>query len=204
VWLCGIAYNSRLVKADEAPKGFADLLDPKWQGKLVKAHPGYSGTILTATQQMARDLGWSYFEQLAKQKVMQVQSAADPPKKLALGEREVMVDGAEYVVTRLKEKGEPVEFVYAVEGTPLITGPAAIINNPPNPNAARLFHIWSFSREAQQLNVDVGGLRSVHAEVSERRGRKPLGEIKLMREDPGEVDRSAAEIKAKYTRLFHV
>ena len=204
VWLCGIAYNTKLVKAEEAPKSFADLLDPKWMGKLVKAHPGYSGTVLTATHQMARDLGWSYFEKLAKQKVMQVQSAADPPKKLALGERSVMVDGGDYVVTRLKEKGEPVEFVHASEGTPLITGPAAIMNSPPNPNAARLFHIWSFTVEAQQLNVDVGGLRSAHALVKERPDRKPLSEIKLMREDAVEVARLADEIKARYTQIFRV
>jgi iron(III) transport system substrate-binding protein len=159
VWLCGIAYNTKRVKVEEAPKSFADLLDPKWTGKLVKAHPGYSGTIMTATHQMARDLGWSYFEKLAKQKVMQVQSAAMRPGSSALGERAVMVDGTEYTITRLKEKGEPVEFVYATEGTPLITGPAAIMKNPPNPNAARLFHNWSFTAEAQQLNVDVGALR---------------------------------------------
>ena len=164
----------------------------------------FAGTILTATHQMARDLGWSYFEKLAKQKVMQVQSAGDPPRKLALGERAIMVDGADYLATLLKEKGEPVEFVYATEGTPLITGPAAIMRNPPNPNAARLFHNWSFTVEAQQLNIDVGGLRSVHALVKERRDRKPLSEIKLMREDPVEVDRSAEEIKAKYAQIFRV
>ena len=81
-----------------ARRAYADLLDPKWTGKIVKAHPGYSGTIMTATQQLSRDLGWAYFEKLAKQKIMQVQSAAEPPKKLALGERAVMADGGEYVV----------------------------------------------------------------------------------------------------------
>jgi len=75
-----IGYNTRLVKAEDAPKSFADLLDPKWIGKIVKGHPGYSGTIMTATYEISRDIGWDFFEKLAKQRVMQVQSAADPPK----------------------------------------------------------------------------------------------------------------------------
>ena len=136
---------------------------------------------------------------------MQVQAAVDPAKKLALGERAVAVDAIEYLITRLKETGEPVEFVYATEGTPLITGPSAIMKSPPNPGIpARLFHNWSFTVEAQQLNVDVGALRSVHALVKERRDRNSLSEIKLMREDPAEVDRMAEEIKTKYTRIFGV
>ncbi|MCC7345896.1 MAG: extracellular solute-binding protein, partial [Variibacter sp.] len=116
VFFSVIAYNTSLVKAADAPKGFADLLDPKWAGKMMKAHPGYSGTIMTATFQMARDLGWEYFEKLSKQRVMQLQSASDPPKKLSLGERAVQVDGSEYVILQLKEKGQPVEPVYAAEG----------------------------------------------------------------------------------------
>src|SRR6266571_4858245 len=37
-----IAYNAKLVSAGDVPKGWKDLLDPKWKGKLVTAHPGYS------------------------------------------------------------------------------------------------------------------------------------------------------------------
>src|SRR4051794_21600395 len=103
VYLCVMARNTDLVKAEDAPKSFRDLLEPKWAGKIVKAHPGYSGTILTATYQTARDVGWDYYEKLAKQRVMQVQSASDPPKKLALGERAIMADGIEYGVFQLKE-----------------------------------------------------------------------------------------------------
>src|SRR5476651_565546 len=43
VYLNVIGYNTNLVKPEAAPKSFADLLDPKWKGKLVKSHPGYSG-----------------------------------------------------------------------------------------------------------------------------------------------------------------
>ena len=145
VWLCIIAYNTNLVKPEDAPKSFADLLDPKWKGKIVKAHPGYSGTIMTATFQMQRDLGWGYLEKLAKQNVMQVQSSADPPKKLALGERAVQADGNEYNIFQIKEKGGPVEPVYATEGTPLVVGPNGMFKDAPNPNAARLFQCFCFS-----------------------------------------------------------
>ena len=132
-WVCVIGYNTNLVKAEDAPKSYADLLEPKWIGKIVKAHPSYSGTIMTATYQMSRDLGWGFFEKLAKQKIMQVQSSADPPKKLALGERAVMADGNEYNMFQLKEKGRPVEIVYATEGSPLIVGPNAIFKTRAQP-----------------------------------------------------------------------
>ena len=125
-----IAYNTKLVKPEDAPKSFADLLDPKWSGKIVKAHPGYCGTIMTATHQIARDLGWEYFEKLAKQKVMQVQSATEPPKKLALGERADHGRRQRLPVPAARRSGEPVEIVYPTEGTPLISRPDAASSRP--------------------------------------------------------------------------
>jgi iron(III) transport system substrate-binding protein len=204
IWLSSIAYNTTLVKPEDAPKSFADLLDPKWAGKMVKGHPAYSGTIMTATFQMVRELGWEYFEKLAKQRIMQVQSSTDPPKKLSLGERAVMADGNEYGVVLLKEAGQPVEPVYPTEGTPTISGPTGIFAAAPHPNAARLFQAWLHTRQTQQFFIDFTAQYSVHAQVQSKPGRRRFSDIKLMKEDAAALEQMTEEIKTRYARLFRV
>jgi len=204
LYLSSIAYNTKLVKPEDAPKSYADLLDPKWAGKMVKGHPAYSGTIMTATFQLVRDLGWDYLDKLSKQRVMQVQSSTDPPKKLSLGERAVMADGNEYGIVLLKEAGQPVEPIYPTEGTPTISGPTAIFASAPHPNAARLFQAWFHTRESQQFFCDYTAQYSAHAQVVPHPGRRKLTDIKLMKEDPAGVEKMVEEIKTRYARLFRV
>ncbi len=202
VSLSVMGYNTKLVKPEDAPKSLADLLDPKWSGKMVKAHPSYSGTILTATFQTARDLGWGFYEQLAKQKVMQVQSATEPPKKLSLGERSIMVDGNDYVLMQLKAEGNPVEIIYATAGSPLNISPSAVMKNAPNPNAARLFQNFLYTVEGQQYLVDVGFMRSFHPQVKPRAGVPGLADVKIMKEDAAAVVEQVEAIKERYRKLF--
>jgi iron(III) transport system substrate-binding protein len=196
-----MGYNTRLVKPGDAPKSFADLLDAKWTGKIVKAHPGYSGTIMTATFEQVEALGWPYFAKLAGQHVMQTQSATDPPKKLALGERPVMADGSEYVMLELIASGNPVAIVYPTEGTPLILGSAGVMKEAPHPSAARLFISYLFSLEGQQLMSDAG-TRSLHPAVKEPEGRVALKDLKLIRADPQAQEQAIEEIKRRYAEYF--
>ena len=203
-WLEVIGYNTNLVKPEDAPKSYADLLDPKWLGKICKGHPGYSGAILTNTYLWVRELGWPYLEKLAQQKVMQLQSAADPPKKIAIGERAIMADGNDYSLDLAKRQNQPVAVVHPAEGAPVIPVPSGIFRSAPNPNAARLFQSYLFSVEAQQIFIDVFAHRSFHALTKETPGRAPLSSFKLLQADPKLVLAQSEEIKARYSKLFGV
>ncbi|BDA83347.1 ABC transporter substrate-binding protein [Aureimonas sp. SA4125] len=197
-----LAYRSDLLPEADAPKTWTDLLDPKYKDRMVKAHPGYSGTVMTSTFVLSELLGWEFFEKLGGQGVMQVQSSTEPPKKLAQGERSLQVDGNEYNVFRLQEEGVPIKIVYPAEGTPLAVGNAAVLKQAPSPNAAKLFYAFLFSQEAQQLNSDFGGLRSFHPDVKEKANRTPIADIKLLHSDPAKLEPEIQTIKTNYEQYF--
>ena len=197
-----MGYNTKLVDAKDAPTGYVDLLDPKWKGKLVKSHPGYSGTSLTGTYAITKLLGWDYLEKLSKQQVQQLQSTTATPKSIASGERAVMVDGNEYNMFIEIDAKSPVKIIYPKEGTPFVTSPTAIFAEAPHPNAARVFQNFLYTAKTQQLAVDEGGTRSVHPDVKDPPGRTPLTEIKLLPDDPVAMLPQVAEIKKRYTAIF--
>ena len=200
--LSPIAYNASIVKPADAPKTWNDLLAPQWKGKLVKAHPAYSGSEMTADYELMKAFGWTYLQKLAAQQVMQVQSSTEPPKVLARGERPVMAGGNEYVVFELQGQGSPIGLIYPPEGTPFESSPAAVMQQAPHPNAARLFYDYLMSTETQQMLVTVGGLRSVRAGIKEPAGRVPITRIRLFHEDARGVLATSDEMKKRYAQDF--
>src|SRR6184192_33738 len=197
-----IAYNTKAVSAAEAPKTWKDLLDPKWKGKMVTAHPGYSGVIATHVLALVKLLGWDYFKQLAANQLMLVQSANDPSGVVASGERPVAVDGGDYTFYKIKKKGNPVEIVYPKEGVPLVVSPTAIAAWAPHPNAAKLFTDFTFSRELQQVLADTEGLYTGHPEVRYPADKPRLSDLKLLQIDPEELQKRNEEIKKRFVEFF--
>jgi len=197
-----IAYNPKVIPPAEAPKTWKDLLDPKWKGKMVTAHPGYSGIIATHVLALVNLHGWDYFKQLAQNKLMLVQSAVDPSGVVASGERPVAVNGGDYTFAQTKRKGNPVEIVYPKEGVPLIVSPTAITSFAPHPNTARLFTDFIFTREVQQVLADSEDLYTGHPEVKYPADKPKLHELKLLESDPDELERRTEEIRKRFVEFF--
>ena len=197
-----IMYNTKSVAAAEAPKTWKDLLDPKWKGKEVTAHPGYSGVTATHVLALVHLYGWDYFKQLGQNRVMLTQSANDPPTVVASGERIIAVNGGEYSAYQLKKKGNPIEIVYPKEGVPLVVSPTAIAAFAPHPNAARLFTDFTFTRDVQQVMADSEGLYTGHPEVKYPADKPKLGELKLLTVDADELEKRNEEIKKRFVEFF--
>ncbi|MEK6710041.1 MAG: extracellular solute-binding protein [Nitrospinota bacterium] len=197
-----IPYNTKLLSPGEAPKSWKDLLDPKWKGKLVTAHPAYSGTIVSQILALANLYGWDYWKHLAQQKPLLVQSVFDPGQVVASGERALGINGAEYFLYTQQKKGNPIGIVYPQDGVPLIISSTAITNFAPHPNAAKLFTDFIFTREVLQYLADAEGLYVPHPDVTYPADKPKLSELKILPLDPEELERKTEEIKKRFVELF--
>ena len=197
-----IAYNTQKISAADAPRTWKDLLDPKWKGRMVTAHPGYSGVIATHVLALVHLHGWEYFQALAKNQLMLVQSAVDPAGVVASGERPVAVNGGDYTFYQSKKQGNPVEIVYPKEGVPLVVSPTAITSFAPHPNAARLFTDFGFTREVQQVMADSEGLYTGHPDVKYPADKPKLTDLRLLTAEPDELEKRNEEIKKRFVEFF--
>lgn len=201
-FLIVISYNSKLLPAAEAPKNWRDLLDPKWKAKLVTAHPGYSGAVATYMLALVNLYGWDYFQQLAKNQLHLRQSVHDPAQVVASGERLVGANGADYFLYLQRKKGNPIGIVYPQDGAPLVVSPSAITGSAPNPNAARLFTDFIFTKEVQQFLADSEALYVPHPEVSYPADKPKLTDLRLLTVNAEELEGRSEEIKKRFVEFF--
>lgn len=201
-----MVYNTELVPESEAPKGYADLADPKWKGALAISHPGYSvgAAIVPFFWSQTPDLGLELMDKIAANEPLINQSVHDSTAAVISGERKVAVvvnDAGFYT----DGKGESVEAIYPSEGVPTAGGGVGVTKQAPHPYAARELLDYILSQEGQQIMADAS--RTVFRDdVEYPAGYVPptSGDQNLYVVDPAEFAAKHNEIITHFQQVFGV
>jgi ABC-type Fe3+ transport system substrate-binding protein len=176
-WIAVIMYvfapgiNTDLLPKDQAPKTFAELLDPKlkgkmaWNGSSLAGAYGFVANILTS---MGEDKGMAYLRALAKQQVVNVDASSRAVlDQVIAGEYWINLMTFNHHTVISARKGAPCDWL-KVEPTPVTLDSLALLKDAPHPNAARLLIEFLLSEEGQKIfqqNAYLPALPSVPAMV---------------------------------------
>jgi iron(III) transport system substrate-binding protein len=144
-----IAYNTRLVRGDEIPKSYEDLLLPKWKGKLG-LDLNKTEWFVAMLQMMGEDRGRKYMEALGKQNIQARDGNTITGQLLAAGEFSLVVSQYPTSVEEMKKAGAPVEWVPLQPHFVYAQGIGVTAKNS-HPAAGRLFVDYCLSQEGQMI-----------------------------------------------------
>jgi iron(III) transport system substrate-binding protein len=142
------AYNTNLIKKDELPKTYQDLLDPKWKGKL-----GYEAEnvewFTTVANVLGGDSGVQFFRDLVTKNGLSVRKGHSLLNNMVVsGEVPLGLTLYNYMPAQAKEKGAPIDWFVLQPAVARANG-IGVLKNAPKPNAAALFADYMVS-EAQK------------------------------------------------------
>lgn len=171
------SYNTQLIKKEELPKSFNDLLDPKWKGKLgieSKAEEWYSKVISV----MGEEKGIKYFRELVTKNGMSARLGASLLHNLVIA-GEVPMALTVYIDLPEKDKraGKPVDW-FALDPVVAQGFNMSIAQKAQHPHAALLFYDYMLSAETQKL------LASLHYYPANAKVTNPYPNMKIEVIDP--------------------
>jgi len=144
-----IAYNTRLVKPDEVPNSYQDLLDPRWMGRLglEASEVDWFGSMVKA---MGETRGLEFFRKLALQKPQLRTGHTLMGGLVASGEIPLAASLYNHNAERLIVTGAPIKWKAL---TPTFGRPnaVAVAKRAERPYAALLFADFMLSLEGQRL-----------------------------------------------------
>jgi iron(III) transport system substrate-binding protein len=161
-----IGYNPTLVPPG-AIRSYRDLLDPRWRGQVVMIDPRSAGPGLAMATflYLAPELGPDFLSQLLASGIVFSKDDRQLLDWVGRGQRAIVLSPAERSAVELRRKGVPLEMLGGsalAEGTyfSAASGTTAVINQPPNPNATRVYLNWLLSREGQSVVSEATGYPS--------------------------------------------
>jgi iron(III) transport system substrate-binding protein len=197
-----VLHNTNKVKAEDAPKSWKGLLDPKWINQVAVGHPGFSGFVGIWTVQMKKLFGWDYFETLAKHKPQIGRSIIDTVTMLSSGERMVAA-GPGALAYLQASRGNPIGVIIPEEGAVLMSSPTAIMKNARRPNASKLFVEFLHGKEAAEIARDEFG-SPLRTDVDPRPGVIRVNEMKLIQPTVEEIVKGVPEVTEQWRDTFGI
>ena len=199
-----IAYNTKLVKADEAPRSVFDLAEPKWRGQVAMADPRFGSTSfhVAALYAMAGDEKMDdFFRRLKANGVRVVDGNSVVRDLVARGEVKVGLTDTDDVNVAI-EDGQPIAMVLpdaAGLGVPVMPNMVALIANAPHPDEGRQLIDYLLSADVErQLAQSEAVQIPVHAGVA---GPKNIPAIDTFRPMTLDYTNAAARVEDVTRRL---
>jgi iron(III) transport system substrate-binding protein len=201
------SYNTQMVPADQAPKTYEDLLDPKWKGNIAWTNdltpngpPGFIYNILTV---MGEKKGMDYLRKLAAQKVVSIPGSQRVVlDRVIAGEYPLGIMTFNHHDAISAAKGAPVTWI-RMEPLVATNSTISVVKNAPHPNAARLFIEFVLSDEGQKVLADAFYLPakpSIKAKVPDLKPED--GHFKVTVIGPNVVAKGLKNWIAIYNELF--
>src|SRR5437899_9973065 len=146
------AYNTQLVKKEDLPKTFQDLLDPKWRGRLgIEANvPEWYSTVALS---MGEEKGIQFFRDLVARNGISVRTGHSLLNNMVVaGEVPLALTVYNFMAEAARRKGATIDW-FALEPAVARMSGIGIAHRAPHPHAALHFYDFMLSTEAQELLV---------------------------------------------------
>lgn len=141
--------NTSLVKPQDEPRSWRDLLDPKWTGKLLGDDPRANGAGHVLFSVMVDKFGEHFPRALSAQKVVFGRDLGIDQMRVARGEYALRFPQS---LSNMRDlKGLPLKFIIPAEGLIYVRADVGIPSGAPRPNAAKLFIEYLLSSRTQGL-----------------------------------------------------
>jgi iron(III) transport system substrate-binding protein len=147
-----LAYNTNLVKPEEVPTSWDDLLQPRWRGRVMLEPRANALAYLGIEWGEERVL--DYAQKLRAQDLLFVKGGNEIALQLAAGARPIAIGANTHQLLQDRDKGAPVEWARKV--SPIGAGNTSlfVMKGAKNPNAAKLWAGWVASAEGQRINEE--------------------------------------------------
>ncbi len=171
------AYNTAAIKKEDLPKTYADLLDPKWKGKLGIEAKNQDWFQTVVELMGGGDKGLKFFADLvAKNGISPRTGHTLLTNMVVSGEVPLALTVYNYMPEGAKKKGAPIEW-FALEPAVARSNAIGVARKAPHPHAALLFHEYMLS-DAQSL------MQSIDYVPTNTTVSSPLKGVKILITDP--------------------